>query len=81
MPEKRAYEELDMVPIPEDISELGVEAGRVGVVDFVYDEGRGLHVEVARKDGTTTGFVQMELRDSEAEEVWRVVAYSPFGSS
>lgn len=57
-----------------------VSAGREGVVDFVYDSGRGLHVEVARKDGSTAGFVQMEIREGEAGEVWRVVAYSQFGS-
>lgn len=81
MPKTHTYEELDTVPIPQNIPEMGVEAGRVGVVDFIYDGGRGLHIEVARKDGSTAGFVQMELRDGEAGEVWHVVAYSPFGSS
>ncbi len=30
------YRELDLVPIPE----LGVKAGDLGVVDFIYDDGR-----------------------------------------
>ena len=81
MPRTYAYEELDTVPIPQDIPEFGVEAGRVGVVDFTYDGGRGLHVEVSRTDGSTAGFVQMELREGEAGEVWHVVAYSPFSPS
>jgi hypothetical protein len=75
------YRALDLVPIPEDIPELGVKAGELGVVDFVYDGGLGLHVEIGREDGTTAGFVQLEA-DSEAESasLWHVVAYSPFGS-
>lgn len=71
------YRALDLVPIPEDIPELGVEAGNLGTVDFVYDDGRGLHVEIGREDGTTAGFVQLEIA---GEYSWRVVAYSPFGS-
>lgn len=71
------YRALDVVPIPEAIPELGVEAGDLGVVDFVYDEGRGLHVEIAHKDGTTAGFVQLEADDA---SFWRVVAHTPFGS-
>jgi len=71
------YRALDLVPIPEDIPELGVEAGDLGTVDFVYDDGRGLYVEIAREDGTTAGFVQLEF---DSEKSWQVVAYSPFGS-
>lgn len=70
------YRALDPVPIPENIPELGVEAGDLGTVDFVYDDGRGLHVEIGREDGTTVGFVQLEF---DGEHSWRVVAYSPFG--
>lgn len=81
MPRTYSYEELDTVPIPQDIPELGVDSGHVGVVDFTYDGGRGLHVEVGHTDGSTAGFVQMELKDGEAGEVWYVVAYSPFASS
>ncbi len=55
-----------MVPIPEDILELGVKAGDLGVVDFVYDDGRGLHVEIGREDGTSASFVQLEADEEGA---------------
>lgn len=76
------YKALDMVPIPESIPELGIEAGDLGVVDFVYDEGRGLHVEISREDGTTTGFVQLEAAEGVygVASSWRVMSYSHFGS-
>ncbi len=75
------YQALDLVPIPENIPELGVEAGDPGVVDFVYDGGRGLHVEIGRENGTTAGFVQLETHAvSDGAYSWRVVAYSRFGS-
>lgn len=76
---RTTYRELDIVPIPENIPELGIEAGRQGTVDTVYaDErgGRGLYVEVSREDGTTVGFVQLEA-EPESDD-WRVVAYSAF---
>lgn len=68
---------LDFILIPEDIPDLGAKAGDTGVVDFVYDSGRGLHVEITREDGTSVGFVQLEAdsRDN-GEHVWRVAAYS-----
>lgn len=76
------YKALDTVPIPEPIPELGVEAGDLGVVDFVYGDGRGLHVEIGREDGTTAGFVQLEaIEDAEdADSSWRVVSYTRFES-
>lgn len=75
------YRALDPVPIPEDIPELDIKAGDIGVVDFVYDDGRGLHVEIGREDGTTAGFVQLETHAvSDGAYSWRVVAYSRFGS-
>ncbi|MBA3473834.1 MAG: hypothetical protein H0T57_11515 [Rubrobacter sp.] len=74
------YRELDMVPIPEDIPELGIKAGYLGTVDFVYavrdEPGRGLHVEVSRDDGSTIGFVQLE---ADEEGAWHVMVYSVFG--
>ncbi len=70
-----AHRSLDLVPIPE----LGVKAGGFGVVDFVYDDGRGLHVEIGREDGTTAGFVQLEAKaETDSACFWRAVAYSPF---
>jgi hypothetical protein len=76
------HKALDMVPIPESIPELDIEAGDLGVVDFVYDEGRGLHVEISRADGKTTGFVQLEAKEEVYGSVssWRVVSYSHFES-
>jgi hypothetical protein len=73
------YRELDVVPIPQGIPELGIEAGHRGTVDTVYDDGRGgqgIYVEVSREGGTTVGFVQLET-GSEGEGL-RVVAYSAF---
>lgn len=77
---RTTYNELDLVAIPEDVPELGVEAGTRGTVDTVYiDErgGQGLYVEVSRKDGTTVGFVQLEASGG-SEDDWRVMAYSSF---
>jgi hypothetical protein len=74
-----AYHQLDMVPIPEDIPELGIEAGYLGTVDHTYAIGdeveRGLYVEVSRPDGTTIGFTQLE---ADKEGVWHVMTYTPF---
>jgi hypothetical protein len=76
---RTTYQELDLVPIPEDIPELGIEAGRQGTVDYVYSDGqggRGLYVEVSHEDGTTIGFVQLEAEPDSDD--WRVMAYSAF---
>ncbi|MGI9048410.1 MAG: hypothetical protein ACR2GU_03370 [Rubrobacteraceae bacterium] len=54
------YRKLDLIAVPESITELGVEAGELGVVGFVYAGGRGLHGEISRGGGTTVGFVQFE---------------------
>ena len=74
------YRELDVVPIPQDIPELGIEAGRRGTVDTVYTDGRGsrgLYVEVSREDGTTVGFVDLEVGEDGSLSL---VAYTPFSS-
>ena len=34
-----SYQQLDMVPIPEDITEPGIEAGYLGTVDHAYPVG------------------------------------------
>ena len=48
-------------------------------MDFVYYDGRGLHVEIGREDGTTAGFVQLEAKaETDSACFWRAVAYSPF---
>jgi hypothetical protein len=73
------YEELEVIALPEDIPELGIQAGYLGTVDHTYpvrDEvERGLNVEVIRPDGSTIGFTQLE-----ADEVgtWHVMTYTAF---
>ena len=67
-----------MVPIPEDIPALGIEAGYLGTGDHTYtvggEAGRGLYVEVSRPDGTTIGFTQLE---ADEEGAWHVMIYTP----
>ena len=67
-----------MVPIREDIPELGIEAGYLGTVDYTYPvrggAGRGLYVEVSRPDGTTLGFTQLE---ADEEGAWHTLTYTP----
>jgi hypothetical protein len=76
---RTTYEELETVAIPEDIPELGIEAGYLGTVDHTYpvrgEAHRGQYVEVSRPDGTTIGFTQLEV-----DEVgtWHVMTYTPF---
>lgn len=76
---RTTYRELDMFPIPEDIPELGIEAGTLGTVDHTYpvhgDDGRGLYVELSAPDGRTLTFAQVE---ADERGVWRLVAYTPF---
>jgi hypothetical protein len=74
-----ADKQFSLVPIPEDIPELDIEAGYLGTVDHTYpvrgQAHRGLYVEVSRPDGTTIGFTQLEV-----DEVgtWHVMTYTPF---
>ena len=76
---RTTYEELETVAIPEDIPELGIEAGYLGTVDHTYplggEAGQGLYVEVSRPDGTTIGFTQLEVDE---EGTWYVMTYTPF---
>ena len=76
---RTTYQELDTVPIPEDIPELGIDAGYLGTVDHTYPVGgeaeRGLYVEVSRPDGTTIGFTRLE---ADEEGAWHVMTYTPF---
>ena len=74
-----ADQQFSLVPIPEDIPELGIEAGYLGTADRTYPVGsharRGLYVEVSRPDGTTIGFTQLEVDE---EGTWHVMTYTPF---
>lgn len=71
METRHAYRELDMIPMPEPIPELGVQAGEKGTVHDVYDGGRKVFAEVSRDDGTTIGFVDLALHPEP-----RVISYS-----
>jgi hypothetical protein len=74
-----ADKQFSLVPIPEDIPELGIEAGYLGTVDHTYpvrgEAHRGQYVEVSRPDGTTIGFTQLEVDE---EGTWQVMTYTPF---
>jgi hypothetical protein len=71
------YRELEMVAIPEGIPELGIEAGTMGTIATVYDDGRMLDVEVSREDGTTIGFVDLKVAEDGSLSL---IAFTPFGS-
>ena len=59
---KSTYVELDTVPIPEDVPELDVRRGDRGVIVTVWDDGGMLDVETPKDDGTSAGFVDLEVR-------------------
>jgi hypothetical protein len=71
------YRELEMVAIPESIPELGIEAGTMGTIATVYDDGRMLDVEVSREDGTTVGFVDLKVAEDGS---LNLVAFTPLAS-
>ncbi len=66
----RGYRELDLVPMPEAIPELGIEVGSLGTVDHVYEDGARIDVEVSDDDGVTLGYVTLAV-----EPKLHVVAY------
>jgi Domain of unknown function (DUF4926) len=66
----RGYRELDLVPMPEAIPELGIELGALGTVDHVYEDGLRIDVEVSDDDGVTLGYVTLAF-----EPKLHVVAY------
>jgi len=71
------YRELERIAVPEDVPELGIEAGTLGTIATVYDEGRMLDVEVSREDGTTVGFVDLKVREDGSLSL---IAYTPVSS-
>lgn len=82
-PRTYTYRDLDVVPIPEDIPGLGVEAGDLGTVTLVYGDPKGrtlLHVAADRDDGTTAGFVDIEVVGEDEASSLRVVGYSTLSS-
>ncbi|MGB3683326.1 MAG: DUF4926 domain-containing protein [Rubrobacteraceae bacterium] len=60
---RTTYEELEIVALPEDVPELGVEAGTTGTIVTVYEGGRMLLVEIGREDGTSAGLVDLEVKE------------------
>lgn len=75
---RTTYRELEMVTIPESVPEYGIEAGTMGTIATVYDDGRMLDVEVSHEDGTTIGFVDLEVAEDGS---LNLIAFTPFGSS
>lgn len=60
---RTTYRELEIVTIPEDVPELGIEAGAMGTIATIYDDGRMLDAEVSREDGSTVGFVDLKIAE------------------
>jgi Domain of unknown function (DUF4926) len=74
---RTTYEELQTVAIPEDVPELGVEAGTTGTIVTVYEGGRMLLVEIGREDGTSVGLVDLEVGEDGSLSL---ISYTPFSS-
>lgn len=74
---RTTYKELDVVALPEDVPELGVEAGATGTIADIYDGGRMLLVEMGREDGTSAGLVDLHV---EEDGSLRLISYTPFSS-
>ncbi len=65
------YDLFDVVPIPEGVPELNIEAGTRGAVIHVYKPDEAVCVEVVDEDGDTIALVDLHLRTRP-----RVVGYS-----
>ena len=74
---RTTYEELEIVALPEDVPELGVEAGTTGTIVTVYEGGRMLLVEIGREDGTSAGLVDLEVKEDGS---LGLISYTPFSS-
>ncbi|CAN5281394.1 hypothetical protein BH24ACT19_BH24ACT19_18130 [soil metagenome] len=74
---RTTYEELEMVALPEDVPELGVEAGTTGTIVTVYEGGRMLLVEIGREDGTSAGLVDLKVGEDGSLSL---ISYTPFSS-
>jgi len=53
------HELLDVVAIPEDIPEIGIEAGREGAVVDILPDGT-LVVDVVNEDGSTVDMIDLD---------------------
>jgi len=67
----------ETVAIPDDVPELGVEAGATGTIVTVYESGRSLLVEIGREDGTSVGLVELEVGEDGS---LRPTSSTPFSS-
>lgn len=56
------YTELEVVPVPEAVPDLGIEAGFPGTVEHVYEGGHRADLEISREDGELIGFVTVDSR-------------------
>ena len=74
---RTTYEELEIVALPEDVPEIGVEAGTTGTIVTVYEGGRMLLVEIGREDGTSAGLVDLEVKEDGS---LGLISYTPFTS-
>jgi hypothetical protein len=74
---RTTYGELETVAIPEDVPELGVEAGTTGTIVTVYEVGRMLLVKIGREDGTSVGLVDLEVGEDGS---LRPISSTPFSS-
>ena len=74
---RTTYEELEIVALPEDVPELGVEAGTTGTIVTVYEGGRMLLVEIGREDGTSAGLVDLKVGEDGSLDL---ISYTPFSS-
>jgi hypothetical protein len=55
--------ELDRVVLTRSLDDLGLEAGDVGTVVLVHDNGRGFEVEFVTLDGETYGVATVMAGD------------------
>ncbi len=67
-----------VVAIPEDVPELGIKAGTLATVSSVYLRSGMLSLEVGREDGSSAGFVDVEVRGN---GTLGVVGYSLLGEA
>jgi len=74
---RTTFKELQTVAIPEDVPELGFEAGTTGTIVTVYEGGRMLLVEIGREDGTSVGLVDLEVGEDGS---LRPISSTPFSS-
>lgn len=58
---KHTYAELEVVPIPDDIPELGIKAGTLGTVVDVLADGRLVTIDVLDDEGYTIDMIDVWL--------------------